>query len=188
MKFYRLTEDMTILNKWYLSEINDVSYIEQWGFTTEPLFEISSALDIHIAEPGERNDYTENLTYNVPILSNKAKSIFSKYDVSFSPINVYDLSDEKIGEYYAMGVPIIECVNELESEFVKYQINDPIRPDKAGFYKRFYNLVLSENKIKNMDIFRIEKYTIYLIVSERVKEDIEKAKLKGVCFEEVNVM
>lgn len=186
MKYYRLTENMTTLNKWYLGEINDLLYTHQWGFTMSPLFSIDEKLSIPIKINGLRTDFTENLTYDVPILSNRAKNILKFYKTRFSDVDVL-LDGELDGKYYAMGVDIIDVIDERQSKYIKYEKDDPIRPDKEGDYKYFNEMVLSRSKIGGNHIFRIKGYVIYLVVSEELKSKIESEHLTGFAFEELTL-
>lgn len=185
MKYYRLTEDMSIHGRWYLSPINNVSYEEQWNFIVKPFFQARDTLNVPIKIQGTKTDYTENLTYNIPIISNKAKIVLEKYGISLSQVNILDLQDEEKNSYYAMGVDILDCVNEDFSEYIKYEESDHVAPDRIGDYKFFNKLVLDKEKINTKHIFRIKGFLIYLIVSEELKECMESQLLSGVLFEEI---
>lgn len=187
MKYYRLTEDMSINNKWYLSPINDASYIEQWNFITKPLFEVRDVLNISVEIKGVITDYTENLIYNIPIVSNKVGVILEQYGVSLSRVNILDFKTIENHSYYAMSADILDCVNDEISEYVKYKKGDHVMPERLGDYKFFNKFVLDKKKIKNKHIFRVKGFLIYLIVSETIKKSLEDESLSGIFFEEVAV-
>ncbi|MCW9715922.1 imm11 family protein [Avibacterium sp. 21-594] len=186
MKYYRLSEDMEILNKWYLGEINDSLYIEQWGFTMFPHYSIDKEMSVPIEIHGIKTDFTENLVYGVPILSPKAKDVLLHYDIIFSAVNVLD-NGRFFSTYYAIGVDIIDAIDEEKSKYIKYKKDDPVRPDREGDYKYFDKIVLNSSKIDGKHIFRIKGYSIYLVISEELKLRIESAGLTGFYFEEICV-
>ena len=76
-----------------------------------------------------------------------------------------------------------DCIDEAQSKFEKFKENDKIQPDKAGEYIAFYSMKINKMKINNEDIFRIKKFEIAIIVSERIANKIKK--LSGVVLTEV---
>ena len=121
MKYYRLTENMELLEKWYLGEINDLLYIKQWGFTMKSLFHIDEDLEIPISINGNNTDFTENLTYNVPVISDRFKNLIEQYNVSLSKVKLKSVNMNKYGDYYALGVQIIDCVDEKNQVILNIQ-------------------------------------------------------------------
>lgn len=179
MKYYSLTEDMRSGNKWYLGEINDLLFTEQWGFTTEPFFKLDQELNIEVSINGYRTDYTENLTYGVPIVSLDAKKVLDEFNIEFSLCHIFENNNEVELPYYAMGVDILDCINEDMSDYIKYQENDPVIPDRKGDYKMFNKMVLKKSVLGKSHIFRIKGYLVFLVVSEEFKHKVESKGLTG---------
>jgi hypothetical protein len=73
------------------------------------------------------------------------------------------------------------CLDEKRSIFQKFETNDEIRPDLAGDYKAVNPLFIDPDKV-NRSIFRLDKYDIVIIVSEHVKNKLEKVELSGLKF------
>lgn len=185
MKYYRLVEDMARYNKWYLTEVSNISHEEQWNFTMKPFYSIDKELLLSIKIDGEQTDFTENLTYDIPIISHKLREILHPYGISTSKVNIQNKN--VIEDYYAIGVDIIDCVDEDKSKYIKYEKDDLARPDKAGDYKVFNKMVLNLNKINGKHIFRIKGYLVYLVVSEEIKSIIENNNVVGCLFDEIDV-
>ena len=80
----------------------------------------------------------------------------------------------------------LDCVDEIKSDFKKYEVDDPVRPDRVGEYRVFTNLVIDPSKTDGHHIFRIKKHLNSIIVSEEVKNRFEKAGVEGAIFESVN--
>lgn len=80
----------------------------------------------------------------------------------------------------------IDCVDEENSEFSVFDKNDPVRPDLAGTYRNFFNLVIDTSKVGGRHIFRLKKYLGALIVSQEVKRRFESARVTGVTFDLLN--
>jgi hypothetical protein len=78
-------------------------------------------------------------------------------------------------------------VDESKSEFLKFEINDPVRPDKAGHYRRITKLIIDESKIeKDVEIFRLKKFNVTVIINENLKTKLQNNNIKGIKFREVN--
>ena len=82
-----------------------------------------------------------------------------------------------------MAVPKeLECINEEASEFQKFEVSDPVRPDKAGEYRGFFKMVVNPEKCADFNIFRVKGFSIAIVVSEQVKQSLETAGVPGVKF------
>lgn len=89
--------------------------------------------------------------------------------------------------YFVMIIETqVDAVDEERSEFQKYEVNDPVRPDRAGEYRSFFNLVVDPSKIGDHHIFRLKKHLGSIIVSEEVKRRFEAVGVTGAVFESVN--
>ncbi|MBE2898413.1 hypothetical protein HPC37_06230 [Pasteurellaceae bacterium 20609_3] len=78
----------------------------------------------------------------------------------------------------------IDCVDEERSEFTKFEEDDPVRPDLAGEYDGFYKLKLDYSRI-NKELFRLGKFSIAIIISERLKKLLMENNITGIEFTEV---
>lgn len=80
----------------------------------------------------------------------------------------------------------IDCVDEKRSRYKKFEVDDPVRPDMAGNYRAFYNLVVDPGRVGSSHIFKLKKYLGAVIVSEEVKRRFMAAGVVGVLFDSVN--
>jgi hypothetical protein len=182
MKYYRLLDDLSVKGRWFLGEIEDQD-VDFWQYLYgKPLKQKpKDKLNIAVNESGNPLDFTY-ASFEIPIVNEKGKSVFNKNDVNF-----YQIANNSFNENYYLGHVLneLECVDEENSTFDKFELNDKIRPDKAGQYKTIYKLKLNPNVVYPNEIFRIKNYSVALIVSENIKRKFEELKLKGVKFEEV---
>jgi len=51
--------------------------------------------------------------------------------------------------------------------------NDTVRPDLAGDYSGLYEMNLDTEKISGVDVFRLKKFEVAIIVSQRAREKLE---------------
>lgn len=182
MKYFELNDDIYFPSRWYLGE---VSGINNWGFLSGNVECSSSDVVLNLVESGEALDFTFTETYRVPIVSQKLKGILQEVNgVEFMELNRFVGSHEI---FYALIITNFkDCVDESRSQYEKYEDGNLIRPDKVGEYRSFFEMRLDATKIGNVQIFRLENYKTSIIVSEDLKEIIEKNNLCGVSFKDVS--
>ncbi|TVT49873.1 MAG: hypothetical protein FHK82_16860 [Sedimenticola thiotaurini] len=191
MRYFLLHTDTFYPNKWVLG---DVRHVDNWSLTNPtPYFMEPGTYTIDVYQDGEELDYNENAAYAVPVLSRKARDSLiglPEIDEPYHHVVLEPLIIEGRGvaqDYFVMIIETqVDCVDEVRSEFQKYQVNDPVRPDRAGEYRSFFNLVIDPTKIGDHHIFRLKRHLGSVIVSEEVKRRFEEAGVKGAVFESVN--
>lgn len=178
MSFYRLKDDVRYSNRWYLGEV--VGF-DNWDLLKSPP-EDSVALEIELFRDGDEMDFTLSECYGVPVVSEKIKEQLEVCSgVNFVPIRIKGKKCNS--KYYALVVPsVIECVDEGRSSFQKFEVNDPVRPDKAGEYRAFTTLRLDSKKIKGIDFFRVKGFEVAIIVSENIKSKLDRISATGLSY------
>ncbi|MCY9844854.1 imm11 family protein [Vibrio caribbeanicus] len=191
MKYYRLRDDINFSKRWYLG---DIQHVDNWLYRDPPVeFMEPGRGHIEVYQSGEEMDFTLTERYAVPIVSKKffealvgLEEIDKPYrHVVFNQVDIVDRPS--LETYFAMVIETQQdCVDESKSDFKKYEVDDPVRPDLAGQYSVFFNLVIDPFKTDGKHIFRVEKHLGAIIVSEEVKNRLEAAGITGVLFESVN--
>jgi hypothetical protein len=189
MKYYLLREDTNINNRWYLGSIK---HCNNWFFTDPPVeYMEPSTYETEMQSDGVALDFSLAGYASVPIISHKAKKSLIGISDFDEPFRHVVLEPAKVAghqdEFYVMIVETqIDCVDETRSIFEKYKSDDSVRPDRAGEYRVFLNLVIDPAKVNGENIFRIKKHLGALIVSEKVKLRMEQAGVTGAIFESVD--
>lgn len=180
MKYFRLLEDMSLMDRWYLGKIQAIN---NWTLYSDQLPEL---LSISLVKDGSEIDFTYTETYVVPIVSSKLRMLLAEVkNIRFVPVQ--PLGKECNFEYFVMIVDeIIDCIDEEKSHFEKFQNDDPIRPDMAGQYSAFFDMKIDEKKTNRLDIFRIKNFDMAIIVSENVVNVLNSKELIGLKFKPVN--
>lgn len=175
MKYFKLNDDISFPNRWYLG---DVSKVDNWELATS-IPEDTVSLKIEVVRDGEEMDFTLTEAYGVPIVSLKVKdALDGMLGITFIPVQVQ--GKQCSTEYFVLVTSeIVECVDEANSKFQMFEENDPVRPDKAGEYRAFMKLRLDVRKIIGIDIFRLMKFEVAIVISERVKERLESVGTTG---------
>ncbi|WP_262191700.1 imm11 family protein [Pseudomonas sp. 20P_3.2_Bac5] len=190
VRYYLLRQDMTVSEKWVLG---DIRHVDNWKFSDPPVnFMEPGVYVLDIRFDGVELDYSLAGYASAPVLSRKARdSLMGLPDVDepymnvvFEPVVIEGKAVSS--DYYLMIVESqADCVDESRSRFDVYTSSDPVRPDLAGSYRAFYNLVVDASKVGGKHIFRLKKYLGAIVVSEEVKLRFERAGVLGASFESV---
>ncbi|WP_082428731.1 imm11 family protein, partial [Pseudomonas syringae pv. coryli] len=178
-----------VYNRWYLGGIK---HCNNWFFTDPPVeYMEPCTYEVEMQSDGIALDFSLAGYASVPVVSDKVKKSLvgiSDFDESFRNVVLEPakIAGHQDGFYVMIVETQLDCVDETRSIFEKYESEDPVRPDRAGEYRVFLNLVIDPTKIKRENIFRIKKHLGALIVSEKVKHRMEQAGVIGAIFESVN--
>ena len=179
MKYFRLRDDIEFLNRWYLG---DIYGIDNWKvLVTAP--ETTNSLKIELIQDGAEIDFTLSETYGVPIVSEKLRKEFTTCEeLDFVSVRVGGKSCRK--SYYLMVTrQLADCVDEKESDFQILEKNDPVRPDKSGQYRSFFNLKIDATKVGDLEVFRLKNFETAIVISENIKNKLEMIEATGTDFE-----
>lgn len=175
MQYFELNDDINFPNRWYLGDIYEV---DNWELSTS-IPDGSDNLKIEVVRDGDEMDFTFTEAYGVPVVSLKVREALDGIQgIDFIPVQVQGKKCST--EYFVLVTSeIVECVDEENSEFQKFEENDPVRPDKAGEYRAFMKLRLDAQKIVDIDVFRLMNFEVAVVVSELVKERLESVSTTG---------
>ncbi len=198
MRYYLIQDDMWLdesSDRWIFDRLKHEGPSANYEYVDPPAeFMEPCIYPVDLYRIGKATDFSFTMdSGNIPIVSEKVvlalkglKEIDEPYRfVVFERVEVenYKITDP----YFVMIIETqLDCVDEDRSDFQIFEENDPVRPDLAGNYRGFFNLVIDPSKVGDHHIFRIKKHLSSIIVSEVVKERIEKVGATGIVFESVN--
>jgi hypothetical protein len=88
--------------------------------------------------------------------------------------------------YFLVNVTrTVRCIDDSASEEVRYWKPEDGRPEKVGKYRAVSGMRIDPTKVGDAKVFRTWGWSIALIVSEDLKEALERAGVTGAKFEEV---
>ncbi|WP_420589505.1 imm11 family protein [Bacterioplanoides sp.] len=160
--------------------MGDIAFADNWELALK--LDPEREYEIEVCRDGSEMDYTCNEAYGVSVVSKKFKDALSSVaDIEFAKVNI--IGKKTDSEFYIMAVPKeLACINEEASEFQKFEVNDPVRPDKAGEYRGFFKMVVDPMKCEGSNIFRIKGFSIAIVVSDQVKQNLESVGILGAEF------
>ncbi|WXH26976.1 hypothetical protein WA016_00887 [Myxococcus stipitatus] len=174
--------------KWSLDEpLNSQGHeMEDWReFTSGRPARVSGRLSIPIDEPGSRLDYSTAGASMTPIVHVKVATLFTELapnDVQLIPVDIKGCPDQYL---ILVATKLVRCIDDEASEEVLYWKPEDERPDKLGKYRSVYGMRIDPTKVGGVKVFRTWGWTGVLIVSEDIKDALERAHVTGAEFEEV---
>ncbi|XXF81710.1 hypothetical protein P2318_01040 [Myxococcaceae bacterium GXIMD 01537] len=186
-RYFDLTEDVYVPERWHLDTPIDSQGQElgtrlfmrgepaqEQGRIRVPLYQSGKPLDFSLADVG-----------SIPLVSEKAASLLAKMapnDIQLLPVEV----DSRPEPYFLVNViRIVKCIDDETSEEVRYWKPEDGRPEKVGKYRAVYGMRIDPTKVEDAKVFRPWGWPVALIVSEDIKEALERAGVTGLSFTEV---
>jgi hypothetical protein len=102
-------------------------------------------------------------------------------DVQLIPADIEGQPDQYL---ILVATRLIRCIDEEASE-VSFWTPEHGVPEKVGQYMGVDRLRIDKAKVGNAKVFRPEGWEVVLIVSEEIKDTIERMGTTGARFEEV---
>lgn len=178
MNYFRLTDDIQFPKRWYLGDVKDV---DNWALSTARQgVELPDAVEIEVYQQGKPMDFTLTEAYVVPVVSRKLREALG--DLPGARFIEATVDGAAKGDHFVMFVEsTVECVDESRSEFEKFTADDPVRPDKAGQFRAFFELLVDPVRARasGLSVFRLARFTAAIIVDERVKKIFESVGATG---------
>lgn len=184
MRYFRLMDDVHVAGRWHLGEVT------MSGAGVAPDFLAASAapsgapVAVAVTHAGRSLDFCLT-SFGIPVARRElleAVASIAGDDLQLVPLIVD--GDSSFVILHARR--LVACLDERRSEFVKWTDRDH-RADLAGSYRMVTKLFVDTQRIPaNVQIFRIDGWSIALIVSHTVKDVMEAAGCVGAKFEEVS--
>lgn len=181
MRYFELLDDMTVPERWHLGSIHTSD-------GTEPRLRVGiwcehNSLVTKVSHPGVELDFCLT-SFAVPVarrsLSETIEAVGDR-DVQRLALSIPGHEDFEVVNV----LRVVKCLDESRSEVTKWSASDH-RPDLAGQYRMVTRLrVLRDAIPSNAQVFRIEGWLVGLVVSQTVRESMEKSGCIGAKFVEV---
>ncbi|HLL03488.1 MAG TPA: DUF1629 domain-containing protein [Myxococcaceae bacterium] len=185
-RYFDLSDDVYIPGRWHLlSPVGETGQeVDPWQFTEGQCVEISERLRITLQVEGMPLDFTL-AGLGIPVVRVKVASIFEELapdDVQLVPVEVDGQSEQY---RILVATRTVRCIDDQACAEVRYWKPEDGRPDKVGQYRAVYDMRIDPAKVGEAKVFRLWGWTVALIVSEDIKEALERAGVTGLRFKEV---
>ncbi|QDE95152.1 imm11 family protein [Myxococcus xanthus] len=182
-RFFDLAENVQAGN-WYLGDPEDERGQEvedPWLFRAGRSIQVAGPLKIPIDEPGKALDFSTAGVGVTPVVHVRVAELFTELapnDVQLIPVHIQGYPDQYL---ILVATKLIRCIDDAASKVQRWKPEDGL-PKKVGQYYAVDDMRIDPRKVGNTKVFRTEGWDIALIVSEDIKQALERVKATGVKF------
>jgi hypothetical protein len=185
-RYFKLTDDVSVPGRWELGEPTDLrgQEVDPWQFTKGKAVQVDERLRVPVKRPGQPLDFSFT-SLATPVVHDRIAVLLAELaptDVQFLPVELGSQPDQY---RLLVATRLVRCIDDQRSAEVKYWKPEDGRPEKTGEYRAVYRLRIDPSKVGDARIFRTWGWDIALIVSEVVKESLERLGTTGTKFKEV---
>jgi hypothetical protein len=184
-RFFELADDVAFPRRWHLAMPRNAQgvKVDDYEFWRGTPVHSESRLRIPIEIEGKPLDYTE-AGLNIPVVHVRVASVFAELatdDVQLIPVDVEGQPDQYL---ILVAVRLIRCIDEQASRIELWTHEDGV-PSKVGQYFSVRDMRIDKAKVGGHKVFRCEGWSSPLIVSEAIKDAMDRMGTTGTRFEEV---
>lgn len=186
--YFALRQDVYVPGRWYLDEPVDPDGQEMegiWQFTEGRPVHLEQPLRVPLYRAGMPLDFSTTGMGTTPIVHPKVARVFEQLapgDVQLLPVQVEGQAEP----YFLLNVTrLVKCIDDHTSEEVQYWKPEDGRPEKTGRYRAILGLRVDKTLVGDANVFRTWGWTVALIVSEALKDALERTGAIGMVFTEV---
>jgi hypothetical protein len=184
-RFFELYDDLHIRGRWQLKNPIDSAgrSVNDWDFRLGTPVRVEGRLKICLEHASRPLDFSETNS-RIPLVHVKVAFVFS--ELAPSDVQLIPMDIEGQPEHYLILVATrrIRCIDEKASKVQFWQPEDGL-PDKVGQYYAVDDLHIDKSKVGNAKVFRPEGWEGTLIISEDIKDALERMGATDTKFEEV---
>jgi hypothetical protein len=184
-RFFDLSDDVYVPRRWHLATPIDSHgrKVHDWDFKRGTPVHVEGRLKIPIKVAGRALDFSE-AGVRIPIVHVKVASMLSERapgDVQLIPADIEGQPDQFL---VLVATRLIRCIDEQASRILLWTHEDG-EPEKVGKYRDVRDMRVDKAKVGNAKVFRPEGWSGTLLISEEIKEALERMGATGTRFEEV---
>lgn len=185
-RYYELQDDMRVPGRWHLRHPLDEhgQKIDPWQFDEGRRLEPQGIIRFPVKPDGVTLEFTLD-SFATPVVHARVVELFERLgvqEVQFLPVQV----EGHAGPYFILNaLRILRCIDEARCEEVRHWTPEHGEPEKVGQYRYVRGMRIDPTKVEGTRIFRPWGLTLTLVVSEDVKEALEREGITGTRFVEV---
>jgi len=185
-RYYELEDDMLQPGRWHLRHPVDEHgvKINPWQFRQGRELESRGLIRFPVRPDGVTLDFTQD-AFAIPVVHGRVVQIVERLglqEVQFLPVQV----EGHPGPYFILNtLCTIRCIDDARCEEVEYWRPEDGQPEKVGQYQSVMGLRIDPTKVEGARIFRPWGWRVALLVSEDVKDALEREHITGTRFTEV---
>jgi hypothetical protein len=186
-RYFDLSSDVYVRKRWYLDDPVDQSgkEVDPWQFRQGRPLSIEGRLRIPIFQQGRPLDFTTTPLGIAPIVEQRVANLLTELapnDVQLFPVEV----PSQHAPYFLVNtLRVIKCIDDARCEEVLYWLPEDERPEKTGTYRNVRGMRIDPTAVGDARIFRPWGWNVALIVSQDIKQAMERIGVTGAYFQDV---
>lgn len=186
-RYFRLTDDVEVPGRWHLDDLVGPpgQEVDRWQFEAGVPVQFEGRLKLPIDHPGRPLDFTLTPVGGAPVLHSRVARSFLELapeDVQLVPVDVEGQHDP----YFILNVTrVVRCIDDAACAEVQYWRPEDGRPEKTGNYRAVHGLRIDPTQVGHAQVFRPWGWLVVLIVSEDIKQALERLGATGTRFVDV---
>lgn len=184
-RYFKMRDDRRSRTRWHLGPPVDEQgqEIDPWQFDEGRVLDLGDVPRFPVDIPGQPLDFCW-AAFSILVVSSRFVQLFERLgirEVQFIPAQV----EAHPGPYFILNpLRILRCIDDARCEEVQYWKPEDGRPEKVGRYRVVAGLRVDATKVGDARIFRPWGWTVALIVSEDLKQSLEREGITGTHFDE----
>jgi hypothetical protein len=189
MRYFELAQDLYIPDLWYLDTPVDGQGqgVGSWLFLEGKPVSVETPLSVAISHPGKPLDFSLADAGSVPVVHPKVAAVFTS--LAPSDIQTWPIQVEGQPEPYVLinAARTVDCIDDQASRRVERWIpeDENDQPELAGQYRNVVGMRIDKSRVGDAKVFRPWGWPVVLVVSEDIKEALERTGATGMTFTEV---
>ncbi len=185
-RYYELQDNRYHPGRWHLrSPLDEQGHpISPWQFFKGTRLDCQEAIRFPVKPDGVELDFSW-AAFSIPVVHSRFVQLFASLgiqEVQFLPAHVEGHS----GPWFILNtLHTLRCIDDARCTEVQYWQPEDGQPEKVGRYRYVAGMRIDPMKAGDTRIFRPWGWSQALIVSERLKEAMEKERITGTKFVEV---
>lgn len=185
-RYFDLSDDVYVPGRWDLGTPTNAQggEVDDYVFTNGEPATIEGRLRIPLrGGDGKALDFSE-AGIGVPLVSARVAAVFAELapkDVQLIPVDV----EAHAEPFYILACTrLVKCIDDEASDEVQYWKPEDGRPEKTGRYRSVIGMRI-DPAVGDAKVFRSWGWDVVLIVSEDIKQALERMGATGAKFKEV---
>ncbi|HYO55171.1 imm11 family protein [Archangium sp.] len=185
-RYYDLMDDRKSITRWHLrSPVDEKGQeVDPWQFDKGQWLESPGTVRFPVKPPGQALEFTL-ASFAIPVVHARVVRLFERLGIQneaqFIPVQVEGQSEPW---FILNALSIIRCIDDARCAQVQYWKPEDNRPDKVGQYRAVHGMRIDPTKPGTAHIFRPWGWRVALVVSESLKDAMEKEGITGTRFVE----
>jgi hypothetical protein len=189
MRYFELDQDLYIGGRWYLGIPVDGQGQQagSWLFMEGQPVSVTEPLRVAFSRSGKSLDFSLADAGAIPVVHPRVAAVLTALapeDVQAFPIQVEGQPEP----YVLINVTrLVDCIDDAASEHVERWIpeDENDQPERAGEYRNVVGMRIDKARVGDARVFRPWGWPVVMVVSEDIKEALERTGATGMKFTEV---